>query len=152
MAQPPSKWVRVEDSLAYRVHRLARLLRVQLLGMGRRAGLDLTPEQWFVLNKLRHRDGQSQVELGESIFADRPNMTRILQGLERREYVRRGRDEEDARRHVVRLTKAGRAAHDRFAAKVPEERARLFAGVSDADLERVAEVLGRIEDNVKASL
>ncbi|MEO1232249.1 MAG: MarR family transcriptional regulator [Myxococcota bacterium] len=152
MVRGTKKWVRVEDSLAYRVHRLARLLRVQLLGMGRRAGVDLTPEQWFVLNKLRHRDGQSQVELGESIFADRPNMTRILQGLERREFVVRMQDEEDGRRHVVRLTDAGRDAHDRFAAMVPKERARLFAGVSDEELAQVSEVLARIEDNVKRSL
>lgn len=142
-----SKPVRITDSLAYRVHRLARLLRVNLLEVGRRAGLDLTPEQWFVLNKLAHRDGVSQVELTEDIFADRPNITRMLQGLERHGWVRRRAAEDDARRLCVHLTASGRAVHDRFAAEVPSERARLFDGISEAELALVKDVLERIERN-----
>lgn len=139
--------IRIADSLAYRVHRLARVLRVNLLEVGRRASLDLTPEQWFVLNKLSHQDGVSQVDLTEAIFGDRPNITRMLQGLERRRWVRRAVAADDARKMVVRLTAEGRAVHDRFAAEVPAERARLFDGISEAELALVKDVLERLERN-----
>lgn len=139
--------VRIGDSLAYRVHRLARVLRVNLLEVASRAQVDLTPEQWFVLNKLRTKDGQSQVELGESIFADRPNMTRILQGMERKGLVRREVDPGDARRHQVFLTAAGTTGHDAMARHVPEERRRLLEGITQGEIDIVIRVLDQVERN-----
>lgn len=151
MAPPSHPTVRVADSLAYRITRLARLLRVNLLEVAERVNVDFTPEQWFVLNKLRWQDGQSPVELSETLFADRPNITRILQGLERRGLVRRTPDPRDGRRQSVFLTPEGIAAHDDFAAEVPNERARIFAGISQEDLDTATAVLSRIEANVKRS-
>lgn len=110
--------------------------------------MDLTPEQWFVLNKLRLREGQAQVELGEGIFADRPNMTRIVAGLERRDLVDRRADPSDGRRALVYLTDEGRAAHDRVAAQALPARARIFDGIAQEQLETTFAVLQIIEDNV----
>jgi len=138
----------IHDSLAYAIHRTARVLRWHFLSLAKGKALDLTPEQWFVLNKLRHKDGASQVELGESIFADRPNMTRMLAGMEERGLVRRAGDPEDGRRMLVVLTPRGRDVHDRFAASVTDERRRIFAGVSERDMVVVRRVLATIEGNL----
>ena len=139
------------DSIAYRIYRSARLLRRNLLAFGATRGIDLTPEQWFVLNKLSWRDGQSQVSLGDDFFADRANMTRILATLEKRGLVRREPDPDDGRRMRVFLTEEGRDVHDRFAADLPAERARLFEGMSEADIAAAQRVLDQLERNVLAA-
>lgn len=140
--------VRIQDSVAYRVHRCARALRRHLLAMMADLDLDLTPEQWFVLNKLRQKDGQSQVELGAEIFADRPNMSRILAGMLDRGLVTRRADVEDARRHLVGLTARGRRTHDKIAKVVPGVRQAIFSGISPEDIETTMRVLERIEHNL----
>lgn len=146
----PEGPVRIDDSIAYRLHRVARVQRRHFLRLAERHGLSLTPEQWFVLNKLRLQDGQSPSELVDAIFGDRPNLTRLLVGLERKGYVARRPDPDDGRRQRVHLTLAGADLHDRFAAIVPGTRAAVFAGI-DADELAVAErVLRRLEENFLA--
>jgi DNA-binding MarR family transcriptional regulator len=135
----------LEVSLAYRVHRAARLLRQNFLRMASEAGFELTPEQWFVLNKLRHRDGQSQVELCDSLLDDRPNLTRILAGLEQRGLVLRTDDPADARRKLVYLTEAGTALHDAFSAKVHQTRADLLGDLDPDDVAVIFRVLDQLE-------
>ena len=142
------KAVRIHDSLAYRVHRAARLLRRHFLDLATRNGLDITPEQWFILNKLSWDDGVTPSELCESIFSDRPNMTRLLAGLEAKRLVRRATDAGDGRKTRIYLTRAGREMNDRFAALVPDARRTLFAGIRDEELQVVARVLQRLEDNI----
>ena len=140
---------RIQDSLAYHVYRVARLLRRHFLTEAKEAGFDLTQEQWFVLNKLARMDGRSQVELSEDIFADRPNMTRILATMERRGLVRRVVDEEDQRKIRVHLTPKGRKLERGFSEWALAERARLFAGIAPQDLETAQRVLGQLEDNLQ---
>src|SRR5262245_58527440 len=147
-----SPQVRITDSLAYRIHRCARLLRKHFLTLGARDGFDLTPEQWFVLNKLAWDDGLSQVELGDAIFADRPNMTRIVQSLENKSLVRREGDPEDQRRQRVYLTTRGRKEHDRFAANVPATRELVFRGLNEDEIRTVERALALIEQNLTESM
>ncbi len=144
--------VRIEDSVAYHIYRCQRLLRRHLLALASRAGLSLTPEQWFVLNKLHHQPRQSQVELSEAIFADRPNMTRILATMERNGWLERFADPEDGRRSLVALTAEGELLHQKMAALVPEARAQVFEEISDKELQAVMVVLAKIEKNVGALL
>jgi len=140
----------ISDSIAYRIYRAQRLLRRHLFHLVAKAGEELTPEQWFVLNKLRLDDGQAQVELGAAIFADRPNITRIVTGLERRGLIDRRRDPSDGRRMLVHLTPEGRSVHDRVADVVPAARDALFAGIPEDEMATAAAVLGRIEANILA--
>ena len=141
--------VDIEDSVAYHIHRTARLLRRHFLSMAAQAGLDLTPEQWFCLNKLRIRGEQSQVELSDAIFSDGPNVTRILSGLERRGLVKRRRDDGDARRVLVSLTAKGRRQHDEFAAVVEGERNVLFEDINDREVRQVRRVFEKLESKIK---
>jgi len=140
--------VRIDDSIAYRLHRAARVQRRHFLRLAERHGVDLTPEQWFVLNKLRERDGRSQTELVDAIFGDRPNVTRLLGALERKGYVARRPDPEDGRRQRVHLTLAGAELHDRFAEVVPSTREAVFAGISEADMAIAHRVLTQLEKNM----
>jgi MarR family transcriptional regulator, transcriptional regulator for hemolysin len=140
--------VRITDSLAYHVYRCARLLRVHFMAMGAREGMEITQEQWFVLNKLAWEDGQTQTALGDSIFSDRPNLTRILATMENNGWIRRVTDSEDARKTRVHLTVTGRKLEERFAALVPEARKRLFKNITKDDLETVMRVLEQMETNI----
>lgn len=135
----------INDSVAYHIHRTARLLRAHLLRRIRELGLEVTPEQWFILNKLHAKDGQSQSDLGDEIFADRPNVTRMIDAMERQGWVVRRPDEADGRRKLVFLTKAGRAAAERIAEMASVERAVLFSGLSPDDITATRRLLTQLE-------
>ncbi len=56
---------------------------------------DITPEQWTVLKRLGEEDGITQKELALVTDKDQATLTKILDLLERKKLVRRGKNKED---------------------------------------------------------
>ncbi|MCB9676347.1 MAG: MarR family transcriptional regulator [Alphaproteobacteria bacterium] len=145
MSTPPH----LQASLAFRIHRLQRLLRRSFLSLAESAGFAMTPEQFFLLTKLVERDGQSQTELTDASLQDRPNLTRMLGDLEQRGWIARRPDPDDGRVRIVHLTREGQAMHDRFMAEVVvPERERLFGDLSREAIDGVLEVFTRLESRL----
>ena len=138
---------RSDDAPAYLVQRTARLLRVLFLKVVDTSETGITPEMWLVLSRLLARDGQSQTEIGEALFRDRPNTSRILAGLEQRGFVIRESDPEDRRRACVRITPSGRAFVIERAPRAIEVRDRLYEGIGRKQLKALRGTIREIEAN-----
>ena len=69
----------------------------------------LTPTQFGVLEALLHKGTLTQVELGRKLLTSAGNMTDVIDKLEGRGLVRRGRKPGDRRAVRVDLTETGRA-------------------------------------------
>ncbi len=139
----------LDPSVAFRIHRLQRLLRRHFLRASEAEGYDVTPEQFFLLSKLHEQDGQSQTELADDALQDRPNLTRMVRDLESKGWIARRSDPDDGRRRIVHLTRAGQELHDGFVANVIlPARSGLFAGLSDADVEATHRVFDHLESQL----
>jgi DNA-binding MarR family transcriptional regulator len=138
---------RSDDAPAYLVQRTARLLRVLFLKVVDTSETGVTPEMWLVLSRLLARDGQSQTEIGEALFRDRPNTSRILAGLEQRGFIIREPDPEDRRRACVRITPAGRTFVAERAPRAIEVRDRLYEGIGKKQLKALRGTIREIEAN-----
>lgn len=130
----------LEQAVAWRITRAARLLRLHLAGVLRPHGV--TPEQYFLLYRLREVEGAqgpggcTQGELVDRTLDDRPNVSRLLAGMERAGWIERRPDPDDRRAKRVHLTAAGSALSDTLLALAVSERQRLFGGL-DAHQSRV---------------
>ncbi|MFN3198221.1 MAG: MarR family winged helix-turn-helix transcriptional regulator [Bradymonadia bacterium] len=140
-----SQIVDIEDSVAYHIYRAARLLRRHFASLGTQAGIELTQEQWFVINRLRRQSGQAQSELGDDLFNDRPSLTRMLASMERRGWIERRKDPEDGRRTLVFLSEEGRAVHDQFSASIHDARGALLGDFSPEALATTYDTLVTLE-------
>ena len=138
---------RSDDAPAYLVQRTARLLRVLFLKVVETSETGVTPEMWLVLSRLLARDGQSQTEIGEALFRDRPNTSRILAGLEQRGFVVRESDPEDRRRACVRITPDGRAFVAERTPHAIQVRDRLYEGIEKKQLKALRGTIREIEAN-----
>ena len=127
---------RSDNAPAYLIQRTARLLRVLFLKVVDTSETGVTPEMWLVLSRLLARDGQSQTEIGEALFRDRPNTSRILAGLEQRGFVVRVSDPDDRRRACVKITPTGRAFVVERAPRAIEVRDRLYEGIGRSSSRR----------------
>jgi DNA-binding MarR family transcriptional regulator len=107
----------------------------------------LTLSDYEVLLKLsRAEDGMMRrVDLAQSVLLTASGITRLLDGLERAGYVEKASCASDARVSYAKLTPSGRG-------KLREAAATHLAGIeelftarfSDAELDRLAELLGRL--------
>jgi MarR family transcriptional regulator, transcriptional regulator for hemolysin len=103
---------------------------------------------WLVLLNLKTRQVSSQRELAEAVGVREATLTHHLNAMDTQGLVTRTRDPANRRIHVVELTPAGEAAFIRLAEAATTFDRRLRDGLSDADLDVLATVLGRLAGNV----
>lgn len=144
--------VRIEQAFAFQIVRTARLLRLHFTRFAEKSGYDITQEQWLILNKLAQNPGVSQLGLADALIHDKPNITRILVGLEKKKLIRRRSDTEDRRILRVTLTPAGEKLQEEFSALVAAEREHLQDGLSEADFAHLGRIFGILEKNIADSI
>lgn len=91
----------------------------------------------------RRRDGVTMSELSRLLLVSNGNATTVVERLEQAGLVRRRPSQTDRRTVFVALTPEGLAQFEGLAAEHEAEVSRLFAGLSDADLDSLTEILKR---------
>lgn len=138
----------LDKATAYVILRMGRLLRMDLSRTLQQAGVDITPEQWFILFRLYEQDGLAQSELADKLLHDHPNITRLVDALEASGLIRRDNDPEDRRRYLIRLTDPGRALVEKLFPLVIARRQQLFKGLDEQAIEQLHATLKTIEQNL----
>ena len=106
---------------------------------------DTTLPRFDVLAALyRRRDGVTMTELSRMLLVSNGNATTVVDRLESDGYVRRTPSETDRRTVFVALTPPGVTLFERLAEEHEREISRLFGGLSEADLDRLTEILKRM--------
>jgi len=132
----------------YLIYRSARILRYKFQKDMRAVGLDMTQEQYFILFKLWQKDGPYQAELADDFLGDSPNITRILDGMERKKMIERRSDPEDRRKFRIFLADEGRRIHRLYLEHAHRTRLEDYSGLDDNDLSELRRILKRIESNI----
>jgi DNA-binding MarR family transcriptional regulator len=89
--------------MAYVVKEIIRSLKKRF----QKKGINLTIEQFFILNILDNEDGLILQELAEIVDRDKSAVLRHIDGLEKNHFVTRVKDDEDKRRKLLLVTKPG---------------------------------------------
>ncbi len=143
---------RLEDAVAYRLHRTNRLLLTHLARFLETSRHGLTPEKWFVLARLREGGATRQVELTEPALEDAPNVSRLVESLVAAELVERRPDPDDRRGRILQLSVAGKQLADELHERAVIERFRVFDGFTESELAALTAALDRLDSNVRPLL
>jgi MarR family transcriptional regulator for hemolysin len=103
---------------------------------------------WLILLNLKIHKPANQRELAEAVGIREATLTHHLNAMDARGLITRARDTANRRIHVVELTEAGEAAFLRLQQAAIAFDARLRAGLADADLDTLANLLGKLAANV----
>lgn len=115
----------------------------------RMADIDITIEQWSVLNILWQGDGITQQSLSHRTFKDKPSITRLINNLEKLNLVVRIPDKADRRINLIFLTQKGRMLEDTTHLPAEKTMQDALAGVSKSKLQVYKEVLAQIFKNLE---
>lgn len=106
---------------------------------------DTTLPRFDVLAALyRRRDGVTMSELSRMLLVSNGNATAVVDRLEKDGLVRRTQSDTDRRTVFVALTPEGLAQFEGLASDHEHEVDRLFATLSEPDLEALTEILKRM--------
>ena len=103
----------------------------------------LSPTQYNVLRILRGAGEQGLCcrEVAERMITRDPDITRLLDRLERRGFLTRNRDSRDRRVITVRITPAGQKVLKDLDGPMTENNRRLLSHIDKGDLRKLVELL-----------
>jgi MarR family transcriptional regulator, lower aerobic nicotinate degradation pathway regulator len=101
-------------------------------------------QHFTVLTSLAEQGEASQAALGRRLWIDPSDLHAIVGELERDGLIVRGRDPQDKRRNVVRLTAAGRGALKRLDVLIDEAQRDFLSPLSANDRRQLVQLLERL--------
>jgi DNA-binding MarR family transcriptional regulator len=113
------------------------------------ASLRITIEQWSVLYHLWKQDGQSQQELCNATFRDKPSITRLVDNLEKLQLVKRVASADDRRINRICLTKTGLKLQEQSMMLAENTLNEALEGVAPDQVDICKGVLQLVYDNLK---
>lgn len=114
-----------------------------------RMELDITVEQWILLKIIHEHTPIFQKELAEKSLRDPASITRTLDILERKGFIRREASAVNRRQHNIVLTKTGASFINKNLPLINRHRAKSLEGFSGEEVETLSRLLKKIRDNMK---
>ena len=136
----------VEKSIGFIIYRTALAMKATLQRTLKERGFDITPEQYGILHVLREEAGLSQKEIGNILFKDKPNVSRMLDALERKRLI--FRQPIDRRKYAIFLTEEGKRLIEETLSIGLELGERAIKGLLGRELESLEGMLNKIYENI----
>lgn len=138
---------RLQDVFFYSLEAAIKSYRRFAQARIQESGFDITIDQWLVLKTIQESPAASQQEVAAVVFKDFASITRIIQLLESKQYVRRHTHKSDGRRSSLRLTPAGKTLIRDLEPIIRSNRRRALRGMSASEVERTRKLLTAITTN-----
>lgn len=124
--------------------RTIKVVKQHYLKVFKEQGLNISTEQWVIIDQLYHENGLSQTDIANGSYKNAPTVSRIIDLLVDKGYVERQRFKNDRRRYKIFLTPSGKELHEQLLPHVLELREQTWQGLSDDDWENLKRILGKI--------
>jgi MarR family transcriptional regulator, transcriptional regulator for hemolysin len=110
-------------------------------------GHTITIDQWLVLKTIMDQPDISQNEIAEFIFKDKASVTRIIDLLIKKGMLKRSPSEENRRRVILTITKAGKEVIDEILPTIRGNRKNALTNCDEEELKAMNTVLMKIIKN-----
>lgn len=138
---------KLENSLGFIINRTAAKFKSEL--HKKLAPLNLTPEQWIVLMQLSETNGISQTEIARKIYKDTSTTTRLLDNLEKKEFIKRVPHHEDRRTILIYISEKALELNDKTFPVVSEILTKACKDIPEVNINQLKNLLNVIYKNLE---
>lgn len=110
-------------------------------------GYDITIDQWLVLKTLQENQQLSQNQIAELVFKDFASLTRIIELLVQKKYVKRDVNQNDRRKFELTITDKGNEIIKAIYPIVTNYRKRALEGLTTEQITQMKKNLEQIIAN-----
>lgn len=128
-----------------RIGKMTRAIAVQRFSA---KDFEITPEQLMVLSALIDHDGLYQRQIGMITLKDRPNITRIINILEKMNFVTRKPDVNKRKIYKIFVTDEGKNVVKKVMPTALELWENIVDGVDEDELEITLKVMNKFKENL----
>ena len=124
-------------------------LKKHIASVFKSEGINLTAEQFLVMDTLWNQGEMTQQSIAYLIQNDKNSVTQFIDNLEKKGLVNRVVDSSDRRVNNIRLSKAGMAMKDNTKNVAIDVLNDIVDGISEEDLKTFVKVLNKACDNIE---
>lgn len=132
----------------YWINRLGFILRKELSQKFKENDLPISPEEWGMLLNLWQQDGRTPTELADQTVRDRTTVTRLVDGMVKKNLAQRTIDPNDRRRSLIFLTAYGMSIQPELVPIAQELIGQSLKGISDEDISHMVQTMKRMATNM----
>ena len=110
---------------------------------------DMTIDQGLVLLFLNEYPDLTQKEIAELIFKDNASMTRMINTMVQKKYLKRSMNNEDRRRYKIEITVKGRQVLETLPPIIQKNRKTSLIGITKNELKQLEIILNKIRSNCR---
>lgn len=133
--------------IGYLLERTTRVVKLGFHKCFKDLGIDITPEQWVVMDSLYQSNGQSQKDLASGSFKDAPTISRIINVLEKKNWVTRTPSEQDRRYFIIHQTEEGRRTTEILQSEISKIREQGWKNLSQEDYDVFTKIINQVFEN-----
>jgi len=134
-------------SVVFLLDRTLRQLRFSLQQHFSEHDVELSVDQWIVLNEANASGMISQKLLSDRVAKDPASVTRIVHGLVKSKFITRVTNEKDQRISLLRVTPSGKKELSKSIVAVQQYRKTALKGISKEELNPVKTLLDKLFEN-----
>ncbi len=109
---------------------------------------NITPEQYTVLNALSESEWLYQRQISAITLKDRANITRIINILEKRGYIKKVVDTTSRKIHKIYITEEGKKVRNKVLPIILNIWAMTSENISEDEMDKFIETLDKIRENL----
>lgn len=132
-----------------RIGKMTRAIANQRLKQG---NSPVTPEQFTVLTAILDHESLYQRQIGALTLKDRPNITRIVNILEKQELIEKTPDVNKRKIYKITITQKGKEAYEEALPGVLDVWQDAIEGIDDIEIATCIKVLEKIKHNLESKL
>ena len=111
---------------------------------------DMTVDQCLILIVLNDGVSLSQKEIAELVLKDTASVTRMIELMVQKEYLKRSVHKTDRRKFQLSITPRGRRALEKLTPVVQQNRTSALKGLTEGDLKNLSAILQKIIANCQS--
>ena len=119
--------------------------------MLKKSKIDLTPEQFLLIDLLWNQGAMSQQDLADQMKKDKNSVTKLVDAIERKGFVVRQQNPTDRRSNTIVLTEKALGLKTKAKEKGVSILDSILVGIEEDELRRFLETLGKLTLNMEDS-
>ena len=131
------------------IERNFKIIKNTFLQEFKKAGIDITTDQWIILDLLYQKDGVSQNHLATKSDKDAPTTSRIIDLMCKKGLTERRKVENDRRMHHIFLTQFGKQTYNKILPIAEKLRTQGWNNLNEEDYNNFLRIMNTIYKNFK---
>lgn len=137
-----------DKRIGFILERTTRITKLSFTKAFKKMNVDITPEQWVVIDALDKKGAMHQKDIGVQSFKNAPTISRIIDNLVKKGFVERSTQNDDRRKTLIVLTEEGKNVVEKCTGEVAHIRELSWDGLSHEDYKQFKNTIDSIFKNL----